>query len=73
MTETLEEVWARGGVAFGAWVTAISDTTVEILARAGYDYVGIDCQQRPGSRAWYGCRATSRLRSGGCSTPGPTA
>ena len=44
MTETLEEVWARGGVAFGAWVTAISDTTVEILARAGYDYVGIDCQ-----------------------------
>jgi 4-hydroxy-2-oxoheptanedioate aldolase len=44
VTKTLAEVWAGGGVAFGAWVTGMSDTTVEVLARAGYDYVGIDCQ-----------------------------
>jgi 4-hydroxy-2-oxoheptanedioate aldolase len=25
-------------------VTSMSDTTVEVLARAGYDYIGIDCQ-----------------------------
>ena len=44
MTDNLTAVWARGGVTFGAWVTSMSDTTVEVLARAGYDYIGIDCQ-----------------------------
>jgi 4-hydroxy-2-oxoheptanedioate aldolase len=44
MTDRLPDVWARGGAAFGAWVTTLSDAAVEVLGRAGYDYIGIDCQ-----------------------------
>jgi 4-hydroxy-2-oxoheptanedioate aldolase len=44
MTNKLSGAWADGGVTVGAWVTNDSSDTVDVLARSGYDYVGIDCQ-----------------------------
>jgi 4-hydroxy-2-oxoheptanedioate aldolase len=44
MTTTWQAIWASGGATFGAWVTTMSEAGVEVLARAGYDYIGIDCQ-----------------------------
>jgi 2-keto-3-deoxy-L-rhamnonate aldolase RhmA len=36
--------WEQGKPTFGAWVTSASEATIEVLARSGYDYVGVDCQ-----------------------------
>jgi 4-hydroxy-2-oxoheptanedioate aldolase len=36
--------WARGEAVLGAWVTDASEAAVGVLTRAGYDYIGIDCQ-----------------------------
>ncbi len=44
MTNKLTGAWAVGGVTLGGWVTNDSSDTVDVLARSGYDYVGIDCQ-----------------------------
>ena len=44
MSNKLSKVWADGGVALGAWVTHDSSDVVDVLSRAGYDYIGIDCQ-----------------------------
>jgi 4-hydroxy-2-oxoheptanedioate aldolase len=44
MTSRLAEAWAEGRTTFGAWVTTRSEAAVEVLARSGYDYIGIDCQ-----------------------------
>ncbi len=44
MTASLAAAWAEDRATFGAWVTARSESAVEVLARAGYDYIGIDCQ-----------------------------
>ena len=44
MTASLAAAWAEDRTTFGAWVTARSESAVEVLARAGYDYIGIDCQ-----------------------------
>ncbi len=40
----LAATWAQGKPTFGAWVTSGSAEVVEVLGRAGYDYVGVDCQ-----------------------------
>jgi 2-keto-3-deoxy-L-rhamnonate aldolase RhmA len=40
----LADAWAQGTPTFGAWVTSFSEAAVEVLGRAGYDYVGVDCQ-----------------------------
>ena len=44
MTGSLATAWAADVPTFGAWVTSRSESAVEVLARAGYDYIGIDCQ-----------------------------
>jgi 4-hydroxy-2-oxoheptanedioate aldolase len=44
MTGSLAAAWAADRTTFGAWVTTRSESAVEVLARAGYDYIGIDCQ-----------------------------
>jgi len=36
--------WEEGKATFGAWVTSYSEAAVEVLGRAGYDYIGVDCQ-----------------------------
>jgi 2-keto-3-deoxy-L-rhamnonate aldolase RhmA len=36
--------WEQGKPTFGAWVTSASQAAVEVLARSGYDYIGVDCQ-----------------------------
>jgi 2-keto-3-deoxy-L-rhamnonate aldolase RhmA len=36
--------WEAGKPAFGAWVTSHSEAAVDVLARSGYDYIGVDCQ-----------------------------
>jgi 2-keto-3-deoxy-L-rhamnonate aldolase RhmA len=40
----LAESWEKGTPTFGAWVTSYSEAAVEVLGRAGYDYIGVDCQ-----------------------------
>jgi len=40
----LAAMWQEGKPTFGAWVTSYSEAGVEVLARSGYDYVGVDCQ-----------------------------
>jgi 4-hydroxy-2-oxoheptanedioate aldolase len=44
VTNKLAGAWADGGATVGAWVTNDSSDTVDVLARSGYDYIGIDCQ-----------------------------
>jgi 4-hydroxy-2-oxoheptanedioate aldolase len=41
---TVKRTWARGGIAYGAWLTAPSAYTAEIMAHAGFDWVCIDMQ-----------------------------
>jgi len=40
----LSASWEAGKPTFGAWVTSFSEAAVDVLVRAGYDYVGVDCQ-----------------------------
>ncbi len=40
----LQAAWDEDRAVFGAWVTSAAEATVEVLARSGYDYVGVDCQ-----------------------------
>ncbi len=40
----LAGLWEEGKPTFGAWVTSRAEATVEVLARSGYDYIGVDCQ-----------------------------
>jgi 2-keto-3-deoxy-L-rhamnonate aldolase RhmA len=41
---TLERAWSDGGAAVGGWVSGGADFTLDLYRRAGYDYVGVDCQ-----------------------------
>jgi 4-hydroxy-2-oxoheptanedioate aldolase len=40
----LEQAWSTGRVAFGGWVITSSEASVFAMERAGFDFVGIDCQ-----------------------------
>ena len=40
---SLESAWANGGAAFGGWVSNL-EFSLDLYRRAGYDYIGIDCQ-----------------------------
>jgi 4-hydroxy-2-oxoheptanedioate aldolase len=40
----LQKAWSAGRPAFGGWVTINADTVVSAIERAGYDFVGFDCQ-----------------------------
>ena len=40
----LATAWQQDKPVFGAWVTSCAEATVEVLGRAGYDYIGVDCQ-----------------------------
>jgi 4-hydroxy-2-oxoheptanedioate aldolase len=40
---SLESAWANGGAALGGWVSNLEFST-DLFRRAGYDYIGIDCQ-----------------------------
>jgi 4-hydroxy-2-oxoheptanedioate aldolase len=40
----VKELWQRGEVAYGAWLSIPSSLSTEALARVGYDYVCIDLQ-----------------------------
>jgi 4-hydroxy-2-oxoheptanedioate aldolase len=42
--ESLDKALANGGTAIGGWVSGGGDFTLGIYRRAGYDYVGLDCQ-----------------------------
>lgn len=42
--DRLRAKWRAGEPAFGAWCTLGSDLGAELLARAGFDYVCLDCQ-----------------------------
>ena len=41
---SLSEAWASGRAALGGWVSAGGEFSLRGYQRAGYDYVGIDCQ-----------------------------
>ena len=41
---SLSEAWESGRAALGGWVTAGGEFSLRGYRRAGYDYVGIDCQ-----------------------------
>ena len=41
---SLAEAWASGRAALGGWVSAGGEFSLRAYRRAGYDYVGIDCQ-----------------------------
>lgn len=41
---SLTSVWNTGGAAVGGWVTGGGEFSFGLYRRAGYDYVGIDCQ-----------------------------
>jgi 4-hydroxy-2-oxoheptanedioate aldolase len=41
---SLSEVWESGRAALGGWVAAGGEFSLSGYRRAGYDYVGIDCQ-----------------------------
>jgi 4-hydroxy-2-oxoheptanedioate aldolase len=41
---SLEKAWSNGGAAVGGWVSGGGEFTLDLYRRAGYDYVGIDCQ-----------------------------
>ncbi len=41
---SLAEAWASGRAALGGWVSAGGEFSLRGYQRAGYDYVGIDCQ-----------------------------
>lgn len=42
--EALVAALANGGCAFGGWVTLNSEAMSGVMDRAGYDFVGFDCQ-----------------------------
>lgn len=44
MTQTLRQQWAGGAPCHGAWSTIDDPVPVELLGRAGYDFVTIDLQ-----------------------------
>lgn len=41
---SLTAAWAQGGAAIGGWVAGGLDFSLDLYRRAGYDYIGIDCQ-----------------------------
>jgi 2-keto-3-deoxy-L-rhamnonate aldolase RhmA len=41
---SLTSCWSEDRAAIGGWVTGGGEFTFELYRRAGYDYVGIDCQ-----------------------------
>jgi 2-keto-3-deoxy-L-rhamnonate aldolase RhmA len=41
---SLSEAWSAGRAALGGWVSAGGEFSLRGYRRAGYDYVGIDCQ-----------------------------
>ena len=41
---SLSSAWTDDGAAVGGWVTGGGEFSFDIYRRAGYDYVGIDCQ-----------------------------
>lgn len=41
---SLAQAWAAGRAALGGWVSAGGEFSLRGYRRAGYDYVGIDCQ-----------------------------
>ena len=48
---SLEAAWAEDGAALGGWVTGSLEFSVELFRRAGYDYIGLDCQHSVYSEA----------------------
>lgn len=40
----LEEAWSQGRPAFGGWVTLDAEAIGGAIERAGYDFIGFDCQ-----------------------------
>src|ERR1700722_1957446 len=44
---SLTAAWNNGRAAIGGWITSDSLHLIELYDRAGYDYVGIDCQHTP--------------------------
>lgn len=42
--ESLQRAWAEGRPAVGGWVSRAPDFVIDMFRRAGYDFIGIDCQ-----------------------------
>jgi 4-hydroxy-2-oxoheptanedioate aldolase len=42
--DNLVRAWADDGAAVGGWVSGGGEFSLDLFRRAGYDYVGIDCQ-----------------------------
>ncbi|MCW2542262.1 MAG: HpcH/HpaI aldolase [Frankiales bacterium] len=49
--ESLVKAWSNNGAAVGGWVSGGAEFTLDLYRRAGYDYVGIDCQHTPYNEA----------------------
>jgi len=45
--ESLQRAWAQGRPAVGGWVSRAPDFVIDMFRRAGYDFIGIDCQHTP--------------------------
>jgi 4-hydroxy-2-oxoheptanedioate aldolase len=45
--QSLTRPWDDGRAAIGGWVSRGHDFTIDMFRRAGYDFVGIDCQHTP--------------------------
>lgn len=40
----LREIWQQGGTAFGGWCVMPGSISAEVMGRAGFDYICVDCQ-----------------------------
>jgi 4-hydroxy-2-oxoheptanedioate aldolase len=49
--ESLKNAWDNNRAAVGGWVSGGGEFTLDLYRRAGYDYVGIDCQHTPMNEA----------------------